>query len=282
MHVVPRMRWSALVAGLVVALGAQAQDVTGGGFYPFRGNARSVGFAGAYTAVSDDCGGLQFNPAGMAQVKARTAEGSIKVNRNGGNYYSLAYIEPIRETGKFGGGFTYLRGDDGTGRSDKVFQFTYGQVVYPGVAAGVNLRYHSVKAAGVKDDGFAFDVGAMYTPPTLSKVTVAVAVLNVNEPSFRGIGKAKRVFNAGASYRPDKFTTVSLDWYDIGSVAHQGQVRFGAERWLSNNIAVRAGVAQRTFAFGVSVAYKYIKFDYGFQRIDRAADVNVMSLSGSF
>ncbi len=281
MHVVPRTRWSALLAGLTLALAAQAQDVTGGGFYPFRGNARSVGLAGAFTAVSDDTGGLQFNPAGVAQVKQRMAEGSIKVNKNGGNYYSLSYIEPVRQ-GKFGGGFTYLRSSDGTGRSDKVFQFTYGQYVYQGLAVGVNLRFHSVKTAATKDDGFAFDFGAMYTPPSQPKFTLGLTALNINDPSFRGIGKAKRVFNAGVAYRPDKYTTLSLDWFDIGSIAKQGQVRFGGERWFGNNIAVRAGVAQRTFGAGVSVAFRYVKLDYGFQRIERGSDLNVVSLAGSF
>ncbi|NUP99019.1 MAG: hypothetical protein HUU35_04085 [Armatimonadetes bacterium] len=278
----PRVRWFGLAVLIGLVAGAQAQDVSGAGFYPFRGSARTIGLAGAFTAVSDDTAGLQFNPAGMAQLTTRQASYDQKVNADGENYYRLAYIEPSREGGRLAGGLSFLRGADTTGRVDKVYQFTYGQYWMEGFAAGVNLRYHTVEAGAVQDENFSFDIGVLYTPPTAPKWTAGLAVLDVNEPTFSGIGRAKRIFNAGAAYRPDEMTVLSLDWYDIGSVAKRGQVRFGGERQLTENIAVRAGVAEDTFGVGVSLHWRYFTLDYGFQRVDQGPDLNMISVVGNF
>ena len=278
---VPHRRWSALGVILVaISWPAAAQNTSGAGFYPFIGNARTIGMAGAYTAVSDDTGGLLFNPAGMAQVATRQASVTQKVN-GGTNYLALSYIEPVKE-GKFGGGFTYLRASDGTGRVDKAFQFTYGQYVEKGLAFGVNVKYLDVRATATKDTGFSFDIGALYTPPSHPQWTVGLAVLDINEPSFKGLGLEKRIYNAGVAFRPDKQTVLALDWYDIGSVAKRGRVRFGAERQLTRNIQLRAGVTQQVFAVGASLTFKYVTIDYGFQRVDKAADLNMLSVVGNF
>jgi len=277
----PRARWLVAAAGMAVAGCAQAQDVSGAGYYPFRGSARTIGLAGAFTALSDDTAGLHFNPAGIAQVDTRQAEVTQKVNADGENYFHLAYIEPITSK-KFGGGLSYFRASDGTGRVDKVYQFTYGQYVAEGLAVGASLRYHTAKAGAVSDEQFSFDFGALYTPAKAPDFSFGVAVLDINEPSFSGLGLCKRVWNLGVAYRPDKFTSLALDWYDIGSVAKKGGIRFGGERQLTKNIAVRAGVAEDTFAVGVSLMYKYLTLDYGFQRIDNGADMNMLSVVGNF
>ncbi len=280
MFSVRRSGWTLLVAGLMVA-GATAQNTSGAGFYPFRGSARTIGMAGAFTAVSDDTAGMQFNPAGMAQVSNRMASFDVKVNADGENYYRLAYIEPVRK-GKLGGGLSYLRAADGTGRVDHAYQFTYGQEFQQGISVGVNLRYHNAEAPGASKNNFSFDLGALYTPPTQKDWTFGVAVLDINEPSFTGIGLRKRIYNLGVAYRPDQHTTFSLEWYDIGSQAKRGQVRFGAERTITANIAVRAGVAEDTFGVGVSVLHKYFTLDYGFQRVKNGPDLNLLSLTGNF
>ncbi|MCC7491618.1 MAG: hypothetical protein IT204_04695 [Fimbriimonadaceae bacterium] len=277
----PRARWIALAMIAAAVGGAQAQDVSGGGFYPFRGSARTIGLAGAFTALSDDTAGLQFNPAGIAQVQTRMGSYSQKVNGSGENYLNIAYIEPIKP-GKFGGGLNYLRASDGTGRVDKSYQFTYGQFVMEGLAVGVNLRYHTVTAGAVKDEQFGFDFGALYQSPKNPDWAFGFAVLDINEPSFTGLGLSKRVFTVGTVYRPDTKTALSLDWYDIGGVARRGQVRFGAERQLTQNIALRAGVAEDTFGVGVSLTYKYFTIDYGFQRNDAGPDLNLLSVIANF
>lgn len=258
-----------------------AQDVSGAGFYPFRGSARTVGLAGAYTALSNDVGGLHFNPAGMAQIETRQAGVNLKVNSDGEDYFGLAYVEPIR-SGKIGGGFSYFRASDGTGRSDKVYQYTYGQYFADGVAVGLNVRYHEVDTAGANDEGFAVDLGAIYQPPNMPEWQFGLAALDINEPSFTGIGLSKRVYNIGAAYMPDELTTFALDWYDVGSSANRGGLRFGAERQLTDNITIRGGVAEDTFSVGLTLMWKYFHLDYGFMRVDDGADVNMFSLVGNF
>lgn len=276
-----RTSWVAAAAMVLVGMGAQAQDVSGGGFYPFRGSARTIGLAGAFTAVADDTAGLHFNPAGMAQIQTRQASFDIKVNSSGENYWRLAYVEPVA-SGKLGGGLSYIHASDGAGRKDRIYQLTYGQYFAQGLAVGANLRYHTVQTIGNNDEDFAFDFGALYTPPSAPNFSFGLAALDINEPSFQGIGLSKRVFNLGAAWRPDRFTVLALDWYDIGSHAKRGMVRFGAERVLSENIALRAGVAEQTFGVGISLMYRYLTLDYGFQSVDNGPDINMLSVTGNF
>lgn len=271
----------ALIGLLSLPWVAMAQDVSGAGFYPFRGSARTVGLAGAFTALSDDTGGLHFNPAGMAQMDSRQGEFDLQVNSDGEDYFRLAYVEPIRE-GKVGGGFSYFRASDGTGRSDKVYQYTYGQYVADGVAVGASIRYHVIDTAGGGDEGFGVDIGAIYSPPNMPEWSFGLAALDVNEPSFDGVGLSKRIYNLGAAYRPDELTLFSLDWYDIGSNARHGGLRFGAERQLTNNIVLRGGVAEDVFSVGLTLMWKYFHLDYGFMRVDDGADVNMFSLLANF
>ncbi|MBI2300604.1 MAG: hypothetical protein HYU66_16980 [Armatimonadetes bacterium] len=277
----PRLSALALTALLVTPWVASAQDdKTGAGFYPFRGSARTVGLAGAF-AIADDAAGLNFNPAGMSQIQDRQAEVDLKVNAPGEDYLRLAYVEPIREH-KLGGALSFIDANDGTGRKDRIYQLTYGQEWRDGMAFGVNVRYQEVKIPGAKGTGFGFDLGVLYTPENLPDWSIGAAVLNVNEPSFRGIGLFKRVYNLGVAYRPDKWTTLGLDWFDIGSVAHEGQIRFGGERALTENISVRAGVAQKAFGVGLSLMFKQFTFDYGFQHLEGAPDLNLISLLANF
>lgn len=275
----PRLRWIAMAVVITALGGARAQDVSGGGFYPIRGSARTIGLAGAFTAVSDDVAGLQFNPAGMAQLTTRQGGASIEVN-DGEDYFNISYIEPV-ESGKFGGGLMYTTASV-AGRDDDVYQFTYGQYWAPGLAAGASFRYHTVDVGAASDEQFSFDFGLLYQPTTLPEWSFGLTVLDINEPSFSGIGLSKRVFNAGAAYRPDEYTTIALDWYDIGSAAKRGQIRLGAERLLSENIGVRAGFTEDVFGVGVSLRYRYLTLDYGFQRIDNGPDINMISVLGNF
>ncbi|MBI5831702.1 MAG: hypothetical protein HZB16_05230 [Armatimonadetes bacterium] len=273
--------WLVVCGLLVMPWRAQAQDTSGAGFFPFRGSARTAGLAGAFTAVADDVAGLQWNPAGMTQVATRQAGVNFKVNGDGGDYLNVSYIEPVRQ-GKFGGGFTYINATDGAGRRDNVFQFTYGQAFTNELSFGANLRYQTADAGATTDQNFSFDFGLLFRPKRYKQWAVGLTALDINEPSFTGIGLQKRIFNLGLAYHPDEYTTLALDWYDIGSLAHRGQARFGAERQVTRNIAVRAGVAQDTFGVGLSLMYKYFTFDYGFQRLSGAPDMNMISVTANF
>jgi hypothetical protein len=265
---------------LAAAWTAQAQDVSGAGFYPARGTARTIGMAGAFTAVADDAGGMHWNPAGMAQMKKRQGEVTTKVS-DGGSYLHVAYVAPVADQ-TFGGGFSYLHASDGAGRSDNQIQYTYGQFFREEMAFGGSVRYHQAKNTVAKKANFGFDLGFLWRPKAYKRWALGAAVLDVNEPSFKGIGLSKRVINTGVAYRPDKFTVFDLDWYDVGSFAKKSQVRFGAERLVTQNIGVRAGVAQDTFGIGLSLLYKYVTLDYGFQRLDAAPDLNFVSLTANF
>lgn len=279
-----RMRSLGLaIASVLLVPGAlHAQDVSGAGFYPFRGSARTIGLAGAYTAIADDTAGMMWNPAGIAQVTNRQAAGDLKVNTGGEDYWRLAYIEPIAPGKPFGGGLMYANASLGTGRDDDIYQLTYGQFFFDEFAFGASLRYHVVDTPGGGDEKFAFDVGLLYTPESLPRWSFGASLLDLNEPNFPGIGTVRRTFNLGAAFRLDEYTQFALDWYDVGGNADRGQLRFGAERVLTDYLAVRAGVAERTLAFGATVNYRGFSLDYGFQAVDNGPDVNMLSLLARF
>lgn len=279
----PRSTW--LVVGVLALSGSAlwAQDVSGAGSFPFYGTARTIGLAGAFTGVADDTGGLHWNPAGMAQLKERAAEGTFKLNTGGPNYYHVAYIQPMTADVKFGGGFSLLHAKDATGRSDMAAQYTYGQWFREReLAFGANIRYHTAKAAGTSGSNISVDFGTLYTPLRYRHYTFGLVALDINEPTFKGIGRAKRVFNAGIGWRPDHNTLIAADWYDIASMAHRGQLKLGVERTLTQNMTLRAGVAEKTFGVGLGLAWHYLKFDFGFQRIKGQSDLNAISLGSSF
>jgi hypothetical protein len=276
-----RTPWLVLVATMLAPWGAQAQNTSGAGFYPFRGTARTIGMAGAYFAVADDTAGLQWNPAGMAQLNTRQGEATIKVNGSGEQYLHFAFISPVKP-GQFGCGVQLFRAADGAGRSDRIAEFTYGQYATSEIAFGGTVKYQDAKTSSNSSDNFSFDIGVLYRPKQYKQWTAALTVLDINEPSFTGMGLQKRTYNFGLGYRPDSKTVLDLDWYDVGSIAKRGQARFGAERQVTNNFALRAGVAENTFGVGLSLMFKYVTVDYGFQHVSDASDLNMLSLTGNF
>lgn len=274
-----RKAFLAGVALLWMGSGLWAQT-TGGGNYPYLGTARSLSMAGAFTAVADDESTLFFNPAGLARLTQPKAHISGEVNSGDPDYVTGLYLWPNRGV-QLGGALLALSASVGN-RDDNVVQYTVGQDYNPQWSFGGTLKWQRSRLPGVSESAFSFDLGVLYRPVALPDWRFGLAVLDVSEPTFAGIGLQRRTVNLGVAWQYDPGTLLSLDLFDIGDHAQAFQVRLGGERYVTDNLVLRAGVAESDFSVGLGILYRDFTLDLGFRRVSQGPDITMLGLHSSF
>lgn len=280
-------RWTKVwaVGTMVLLVGgvAWAQvpgDSWSAGFYPALGTARTLGLAGAFTAIADDAGGVLWNPAGIMQMRAKLGNASAAVNVADADYLFLGFVQPALEEGVCSG-FAFINASTQAVRDDRVYQYTLAQeLVERPLAFGASLKYHTLSTPGAEDEAVSFDLGVLYRYNDVLRL--GAAVLDVNEPSFRGIGRQWRMVNLGVALAPDNSTLLAVDYYDVGDHANQAALRFGGERWITERLQLRAGITEGRFSVGFSIEYPTFRVDFAYQRVEEGADLNMLSVQAVF
>ncbi|MCD4827807.1 MAG: PorV/PorQ family protein [Candidatus Cloacimonetes bacterium] len=153
-------------------------------------DARAIGMAEAYTAVSDDISAIYWNPGGLAvkyqnQVIFSHTEWPADIMHD---YFAASYIS---DYGTFGFQASVLHMDDmpvrtadhyeGTGElftcSDICIGLTYSQAFTDKFSFGITGKYLRENLSEYDVNGFAFDVGSLYNTGW-NNLTIGMALRN--------------------------------------------------------------------------------------------------------
>jgi hypothetical protein len=254
---------------------------------------RAIGMGGAFSAVADDATANFWNPAGLPLLQRQelTSSYSDLFGLGIGNSY-LGYSFPITDNQALGVDWNH------TGFSDSELDF--GKDIF-GVSYG--YRLHRMFSLGLKGkmnrislgldnntlataSGYGFDGGLIFLPHP--KVRAAVSLMDIGGTSVRNDDTEeedevlKQRLRGGLAWFPLEGLTVASDLDD--------RWRLGAEYWLLNTIALRAGYArdidvvrqrakQNYLTGGLGIKYKFFRIDYAYDRHPDLADTHRFALS---
>jgi hypothetical protein len=162
--------------------GATAGEFTkvglaGGQFLKIGAGARATGMAGAFAGISDDVSSMFWNPAGIAEVKAYSADVSNTFWFAGMQHQFVGAVIPVSEKFRLGVNFlSFGSGDirrttmaDPEGETGGIYSandialgFTFAGKLTSQFAFGVTARYVQHAFSNVSAGGFVFDVGTRY------------------------------------------------------------------------------------------------------------------------
>jgi len=255
--------------------------------------ARPAAMGFAFAAISDDLNAIQYNPAGLSQLKGNNVAVTYLSYFQDINYGWMAYSMPmnISGPGTFGVSFGYLtlggiekRGLTDTDAADSLFGASDMQValsyafkdVVEGLSLGTNIKMVTEAIDTVRATGFAVDLGAfMDLKDLIPDLTASIALQNlgtglkftsINDPFPTNIktGVAIKLL--------DKTLLLAAD-SDYALSDAKLSFRVGMEYWLQGMIAPRIGyaVAPSTslgslagLGAGLGIKLSELNLDYAF------------------
>ncbi|HNW43546.1 MAG TPA: PorV/PorQ family protein [Elusimicrobiales bacterium] len=245
--------------------------------------ARPVALGGAYTALARDANALQYNPAGLGEIKQQqvvfmhnqylqeiTQEYLAYASPQGWglslNYLSFGSVRRTLTNNHAGTGL------GGVGLTDMALGGGYGGALGTNLAAGAGFRYIKENIAGISGQGFGFDIGLLYFPPILEKAVFGAAVQNLGPDVKFQSGKEKLPMNLrlGAAYSfKMKELPCSLSMDVTKARGEDALAAAGLEVIVSKTFPVRLGYSARNAAGpGITAGLGYrlseLNFDYAF------------------
>lgn len=291
-----------LLLAVCVLLLAGPAWAGGGGSDPLNflfldANARPAALGGAYTALTADANALLYNPAGLGLVKRHEATFMHNEYFQGMTQEYAAYASPWglgANLNLFSFGSvpeTTLAKPGGTGNTntleDAAFSAGYGRIIAERLSVGGSFKYIQEAVAGIAAHGYAFDAGALYSPPFLPELTFAAALQNMG-PALRYQSARENLpftARAGAAYA---FTLIGpkavLTFDAIRERADALQFAAGGELLIAKMMSLRAGFATTNNAgvgvtAGLGWVLKDFALDYAFVPYGELGVANRISMT---
>ncbi len=252
--------------------------------------ARPAAMGFAFAAISDDLNAIQYNPAGLSQLKGNNVAVTYLSYFQDINYGWMAYSMPmnISGPGTFGVSFGYLtlggiekRGLTDTDAADSLFGASDMQValsyafkdVVEGLSLGTNIKMVTEAIDTVRATGFAVDLGAfMDLKDLIPDLTASIALQNlgtglkftsINDPFPTNIktGVAIKLLDKTLMFATDAD-------YNLNDA--KLSYRVGMEYWLQGMIAPRIGYGLAPTAglsglgAGLGIKLSELNLDYAF------------------
>ena len=268
---------SALATPVSAGVGATQSE-----FLKIGLSARAAGMAGAFGAVADDLGALEYNPAGLGLLN--NSQVSMMYSRwlADINFGSVAGAHVIPFLGTVGLGLNLLDigSIDGSAKTFSASSFllraAWARSLRDDLTVGAGLKVLNEKISDFNSSGGTLDAGALYTP--IRGLTVGAAVMNLGTVSaFESKKDAlPMLIKLAAAYKGLEgdygmlIGSADLDYYP--APAGLFNPTFGVEYWGGKYFALRAGYAVRKtdlsslvgFAAGVGVRWEALRIDYAF------------------
>ncbi len=248
--------------------------------------ARALGMGGAYTAISDDCSAIFWNPAGLMLLEEPSLSSALAFYTQTKDSYAsfVSYLEP--DSGYGAGALSWYYGkldpvaEPGRIEYHETHDFCYSMAkpLGNGVYWGGNLRYQREQEPFKKDSvaGWAGDVAGMVK--ISNGVNLGVSLRDVQQV-IKGqsdeLGDDGGNMLVGLAFRPDERLTIAIDGYDVLNRLQQRAMRFGGEYRFGQGLALRVGLQKGldttwqawTGGAGVDLAnwrveYAYLGGDY--------------------
>jgi long-subunit fatty acid transport protein len=292
-----------LVGVFVFAKGAGS---AGAAFLKIGLGARPASMGFSFSAIADDINAIWYNPAGLSQfTKIELATTYLRYFQDI-NYGFLAFAYPNPDLGVFATSISYLsitgiekRNEDTEepestfGASDINFILSYAtNKLVNNLSVGANLKVFTEKLEDTSAYGFAVDLAGLYTPE-VENLTIGFGIYNLGMGlKFKEVrDKLPLLARVAASYKLfDKTLTISSD-FEYGIIDEKWYLSFGAEYWIMNMFAIRAGYRLNTdlgvlsglgVGAGIKLNNPQIGLDYGFVPMGDLGSTHRISLSFKF
>src|SRR3989339_669335 len=264
-----------------VSLFAKGAGTTAASFLKIDTGARPVGMGGAFCGIADDVNTIQYNPAGLVQIKLKeiglTHIEWIEKTRS----ELIGYAHPINESLTLGLMLNYLYTDglierdifgNESGKTfsgnDGVATFAVAVKLLDNISTGLNLKIIRETVKTKNDIAYAADIGFLYT---MSKLQLGAVVQNFGtkiklyENSF----SLPLNYKFGMGYEFIKNAKAGVD-VNI-PIDNKTDIRIGGEYWIANIIALRTGYKfnhDKNTGIGISVGAGFelnnYRIDYSF------------------
>lgn len=243
-------------------------------------SARAAAMGGAFTAVADDLGALEHNPAGLgllsnSQVSAMYSRWLADIS-----FGALAGAHVVPLLGTVGLGVNLMDSGDieGTARnfeaSSFVLRAAWGRSVRRDLTLGVGAKIIRETIDEFSSSGGTLDGGLVYTP--LRGLTFGLAALNIGAVSAfeEETGRLPYTFKGGMAVKVLEgeygmiVTAADVDYVPGDPV----KPSFGAEYWGGRYLALRVGYKVKDtdlsqlvgLAAGLGVRWESLRLDYAF------------------
>jgi hypothetical protein len=287
---------------------------------PYYTGARAEGMGEAYTAVSDDNSALFYNPAGLANTEKKEISVMYWQDYFGTGYSSLAFGLPEESWGGMAAGWsntanTFEKTDawgnalGQSNASNDIFMLGAGYRGRLPVSLGLTAKYITENIDAYSAAGWALDAGSFIA---VKKFRIGLVLENAVSGGLIGNSVAGGTVNEklpstlrlGFSYsngidcdmRPaacrniagnDKKLnlryTFAADLSVPMDTADSYTVSPGAELWIDNTVAVRAGFKEmRDYTVGLSLKLCSLRLDYAFIISQQLENSNLFSVSMFF
>ncbi|MCX5778438.1 MAG: UPF0164 family protein [Elusimicrobia bacterium] len=284
---------------------------------PILTDVRAEGMGTAYTAVAHQSTALDWNPAGLGDMRRSDLTALFSQGFVDTKFTSISYGRPTDfggwalGWGRVSNEFEKTNAQDdflGNGAvSNDVVMAGFGYYRLP-VSLGLSVRYFSEKIDPVQLSGYAFDVGALYE---YKKLRLGWAWKNILSNSLEGTGMAgdnvseviPPLMRAGAALtlpldfdiqflsgasvdptiNPEIWHCTLITAADVEIPVYRNQslaVSPGLEVGVNDLISFRAGLKQcKDFSVGMSIKASAVSFDYAFVFNPSITNTHILSLS---
>jgi len=272
---------------------------TPGEFLNWGAGARSMGMGRAFTGLADDASAIYYNPAGLAFQNPLQIMGQHVFLFYDTIYEYGAIVYPVSGIGTFGFGYVGLMSFGYDARDDEwvslspdpfnimnqAFMLSYARELIPWLSLGLNVKVIAESNFGADSIGYGADVGLLAVPNEY--ISVGLSVINAVPPTIKldvddeqfpiivKFGLALKLF--GDRVIPSVDVEKELSNKDV-------KVRFGAELWPVQQVAIRGGMDETEMMVGLGVAWKpyYIDYSLSFQELGLSHRVSVTFAFGGF
>jgi len=215
--------------------------------------ARAEGMGGAFVALSDDVNAVYWNPAGLSQLEKREINLTYIQWFEGIKNHFVGFAYPLRKIhGAFGVNIVYLtvsgldKMDNDGNREGALsnyngsFTVSYAQEVSPTLSLGGNLKIAGQKYDKYSGNAVALDGGLLWLP--MDKVSFGACFQNLGTKMDVGGGKAGLPFTLKGGvtvWLMERNLRISMELDK--PIASEIKTKLGAEFWMKEKVAFRAG-----------------------------------------
>ena len=281
---------------LIPAIVLADHDNYGAAFLKTGAGARMAGIAGAGATLSDDISSVCWNPAGLAMVeKSALLLGSDDLPGDTCQQY-LSYGWPWKgrtlcigmmlrniDGGEKRGG----RNDAPDGNveaSDLLASFGYARHTSSMSSAGIVGKFVQERLSSYDDHAFAVDVGWLYDAQPL-RFALGLQNMGGKLKFIRQETSLPLLLRAGIGYCPSsKKMMIGFDT-DMFLYENRAKLKIGMERWLLDNLALRAGyqydmenTPEDRYSFGIGFKQHDWQIDYAYAPYHELGDAHHISV----
>jgi tetratricopeptide (TPR) repeat protein len=280
-----------LIAAMAVACAAPAALAQDGGTQsPFSigAGSRAISLGRSFVSSADDASAIYWNPAALRNVQRKQLMGMympLYGDFTGATYAYLGLAYPTLNAGSFGIGFQHIGADfegydassmpTGTENYSETqvligYAFEHDYSYFAGrLAAGVNVKIANQQIAGASSTSPGIDLGFRYVPEFAPRFALGLNLQDLVGPKYKLYvedDKTDRTVMFGAGYTQPFANGSALRimfQYDSPKRA-DAKFHFGGEYQFSHYAALRAGMDDGDFTFGIGFNVSAFGLDYAY------------------